>query len=204
MEPNTAVIVEDEFVVAVDLKMMLEEIGYQVAATFGSAEEALGQLGDAQPGFILMDIRLPGMDGIEAARLAREQHGVPVVFITAFDDDDYLCRAKELEPLGYLIKPVDVHRLKATLAIALHKNATMAEREEVEAKLREANSRMKRLADLVPICARCKSIRNDMGYWEEIEQYLAEHSEAQFTHGLCPSCKTVLYPDLDEPDQPDN
>ena len=68
------------------------------------------------------------------------------------------------------------------------------EAQEALRKAREAE--LQQLRGIVPICASCKSIRNDHGYWEQIETYIAEHSQAVFTHGLCPHCATRLYPDL--------
>jgi hypothetical protein len=71
-----------------------------------------------------------------------------------------------------------------------------AEREDLIAELRVALDKVKTLRGLVPICANCKSIRDDQGYWQQVEQYVASHSEAEFTHGICPDCIKKLYPEL--------
>ena len=71
------------------------------------------------------------------------------------------------------------------------------EREKLIAELKDALSRVKKLSGLLPICAGCKKIRDDTGYWNQIESYLHHHSEAEFSHGLCPDCAKELYPDLD-------
>lgn len=70
------------------------------------------------------------------------------------------------------------------------------EREEVIVQLREALSQVKRLSGLLPICASCKKVRDDQGYWTQIEAYIRDHSEAEFSHGICPECAKKLYPDL--------
>jgi len=72
-----------------------------------------------------------------------------------------------------------------------------AERERLVIELRDALSKVKALRGLLPICASCKRIRDDRGYWNQIESYVREHSEAEFSHGICPECTQKLYPDLD-------
>jgi hypothetical protein len=76
---------------------------------------------------------------------------------------------------------------------------TEAEREVVIAELREALSNVKRLRGLLPICASCKRIRDDHGYWNDVEEYIRKHSEADFTHGICPDCAKKLYPGMGRP-----
>lgn len=68
------------------------------------------------------------------------------------------------------------------------------EREKLIGELQDALANIKKLSGLIPICASCKSIRDDEGYWRQLEQYISEHSEANFTHGICPECMTKLYP----------
>lgn len=71
-----------------------------------------------------------------------------------------------------------------------------AEREELIQRLQDALTRVKKLSGLLPICANCKKIRDDQGYWHQVEKYIHEHSEAQFSHGICPECAKELYPEL--------
>jgi len=70
------------------------------------------------------------------------------------------------------------------------------EREELIGELKEALSKVKQLSGFLPICASCKKIRDDKGYWNQIESYIRDHSEAEFSHGICPECCEKLYPDL--------
>jgi hypothetical protein len=70
------------------------------------------------------------------------------------------------------------------------------EREKVIVELRQALAQVKRLSGFLPICASCKKIRDDKGYWQQVEAYIRDHSEAQFSHGLCPECAKKLYPEL--------
>ncbi|MBF0498255.1 MAG: sensor with HAMP domain protein, partial [Deltaproteobacteria bacterium] len=70
------------------------------------------------------------------------------------------------------------------------------ERERLVGELQEALNKVKLLSGMLPICAACKKIRDDQGYWTQIESYIRKHSEAQFTHGICPECAERLYPGL--------
>ncbi len=116
-------IVEDEPIVAVDLKVRLELLGCQVAGAVPSGERAIAMAGQCRPDLVLMDIRLEGrMDGIEAAREIRRQWRLPVVYLTAYADDTTLERAKVTEPYGYILKPFKERELKTVIEMALYKH----------------------------------------------------------------------------------
>lgn len=114
-------VVEDEGIVALDLIATLRQMGYVVCAHAMSGREALQLVADTQPDVILMDIRLKeDMDGIEAARQIRARHGsIPVIFLTAFSDENTLRRARTTGCAGYLAKPFSKHVLQDTIARAL-------------------------------------------------------------------------------------
>ncbi|MDZ7316806.1 MAG: sigma 54-interacting transcriptional regulator [candidate division KSB1 bacterium] len=116
-------IVEDEPVVAEDIKSRLIHLGYQVLGRTTSGEKAVEIVGDLAPDLVLMDIRLSGeMNGIEAAIKIRELYHRPVVFLTAYADDSTLFRAKEAETFGYIVKPFDDQTLRTTIEMALYKH----------------------------------------------------------------------------------
>jgi signal transduction histidine kinase len=122
-ERPTILIVEDERIVAEDLRQTLEELDYAVIAVVASADAALRIASERRPNLVLMDIRIEGtMDGIDAAALLRERFDVPVVYLTAYASDATLARAKLTEPLGYLIKPVRTAELRSTLEMALYRS----------------------------------------------------------------------------------
>ena len=116
MDKLRVLIVEDEAIVSMDLRYMLESLGYTVPAEVGSGEEAVNAASQRRPDVVLMDIRLSGeMDGIDTAAQIRDQFDVPVVYLTAHADEATLERAKLTEPFGYLSKPVDLGELLAIL-----------------------------------------------------------------------------------------
>jgi two-component system cell cycle sensor histidine kinase/response regulator CckA len=118
-------IVEDERIVAKDLQLVLQSLGYSIAGLASSGEDALRKARECRPGLILMDVRLGGaVDGIEAAGMIREQFDIPVIYLTAFSDPETLIRAKATRPFGYLTKPFRVTDLRAAIEIAVTKHRT--------------------------------------------------------------------------------
>ncbi len=92
-------------------------------------------------------------------------------------------------------------RLLAYVRDITERKKAEAEHERLIAELRQALAEVKTLRGIVPICAKCKKIRDDAGYWRQVEEYVSEHSEAQFSHGICPDCVKSLYPELNTPHQ---
>ena len=197
MDIQKIMIVEDEVVVSTDLQAKLEKLGYSVDTVVRYGEKVIESALRDQPDLVLMDIKLKGkMDGVEAARILQKRLGVPIVFLTAFTDDTTLKRAKVTGPFGYLKKPVRLEELRINIEIALYKSKMERERDELIRKLQAALAEIKTLSGLLPICASCKKIRDDKGYWNQIETYIREHSDAEFTHSICPDCIKKLYPNL--------
>ncbi|HKS38576.1 MAG TPA: PAS domain S-box protein [Verrucomicrobiae bacterium] len=123
MEKARILVVEDESLIAEDIEERLINAGYEVAAVAQSGEDALQKAAGTRLDLVLMDIRLRGgMDGVETARLLRERHNLPVIYLTGEADGTTLLRAKVTEPLGYLLKPIDEKRLYSTIEIALYKH----------------------------------------------------------------------------------
>lgn len=190
-------VVEDDKNVAAVLEARLESFGYDVCDIAASGQRAIDSAFRLDPDIILMDILLEGeMNGIEAAGRIREQSDVPIIFLTCLNDPDVLARAIDTNPYGYLVKPYDNAALKSSIEITLIKHQADKEKEELIAQLEDALLQVKRLSGLLPICASCKRIRNEEGGWQQIEDYIACHSEADFSHGICPQCARRLYPEV--------
>ncbi len=137
--PVNLMLVEDERIVAFDLKRQLTAFGYRVGSVVASGEEAVHQVVDQKPDLVLMDIHLEGrMDGIEAAAEIRIRHQIPVVFLTAYAEDDTLHRALDSRPFGYLVKPCEGRELHATIQMALARRADEVAVEQSEERLQLA------------------------------------------------------------------
>jgi CheY-like chemotaxis protein len=195
-----------------------------LAASDGSL--ALQRAAAEDPDVVLLDIVMPGMDGYMVCALMKQDErlrDIPVVFLTALRTDrQSRIRALEAGGEAFLSKPLDEQELVAqVLAMAKIKAAnrlrslekerladlveerTRELREELAERARTAEALQKALDDIrtlrgiLPICANCKSIRDDLGYWKKVEAYLREHTEAEFSHGICPECMKKLYPGLE-------
>jgi PAS domain S-box-containing protein len=131
-------VVEDEIIVALDLKRCLQGMGYQVVQVVTSGEKAVTAAKNKKPDLVLMDIRLQGeMDGIEAAKVINSQYDVPVVYLTAYADDQTLQQATAAGPYGYLVKPFEPRELKTTIEVALFKHKMEQELKESQERFRE-------------------------------------------------------------------
>jgi PAS domain S-box-containing protein len=131
-------IVEDEYIVALDIKSFLERSGYSITGVYPSGEDLLESFAKKRPDLILMDIKLRGkLDGVETARLVHERYRTPVVLLTAFADDETIARAKITQPFGYLIKPFEERELKISIEIALYR--AVMERRLMESEERYRN-----------------------------------------------------------------
>lgn len=145
MQKRTIMVVEDERIIAEDLRHWLIVLGYTVGAQVGTGREAVQRCETTRPDLVMMDILLPGgMDGIQAAQEIRDRFDIPVVYMTASTDDATLARAKETEPFGYILKPFDERSLYTTIEMALYKHAS-------EQRLRESEERFRLLFEHAPV-----------------------------------------------------
>ncbi|MCK4250879.1 PAS domain S-box protein [candidate division WOR-3 bacterium] len=141
MARTKILIVEDEKIVAVDIKNTLLHLGYAVCGIALSGEDALKQIKETQPALVLMDIVLKGdMDGIETAEHVRHRFNTPVIYLTAYADHKTLERAKITEPFGYIIKPFEEKELYTAIEMALYKH-------KMENKVKESEKKYHRLID---------------------------------------------------------
>ncbi|MCB2149731.1 MAG: response regulator [Deltaproteobacteria bacterium] len=195
--PISILVVEDDPNVSTVLSARLESLGYQVCGTAETGLEAISGVYRYHPYLVIMDILLKGdMNGIEAAAKIAEGWDVPVIYMTCLSDQQIFERAIGTHPYGYIIKPYDINELRSAIEIAVVKHEAAKERETLIADLQKALREVKTLTGLLPICASCKKIRKDDSTWQQIEEYISSHSNADFTHGICPDCAHRLYPEL--------
>ncbi|MDP2883054.1 MAG: EAL domain-containing protein [Azonexus sp.] len=137
--PINLMLVEDERIVAFDLKRQLQGFGYQVNTVVASGEQAISRAAAEKPDLVLMDIHLEGqIDGIQAANEIRAHQRIPVIFLTAYAEDDTLRRALDSYPFGYLIKPCEGRELHATIQMALARREAEVAVEQSEQRLKLA------------------------------------------------------------------
>jgi DNA-binding response OmpR family regulator len=196
------------------LRSILGKAGHSDILITDSAKSAfvLLKLEDKVPppsiDLILMDVLMPEQDGVAACReIKRRDHlrDIPVIMVTAKSDLSNLQAAFAAGAIDYITKPVNHVELLARVSSALTLKQEMDCRKARELELRRSNDALQKalkevkvLRGLIPICASCKKIRNDGGFWQQLEEYLGEHSEAEFSHGLCQPCIRKLYPGVYE------
>ncbi len=200
MEKNqkTRVLVaEDDYLVGETIKRTLKQIGYDLVGKASDGVEAVEMAVSLRPDVVLMDIQMPELDGLEAARQIQEHCPMPVVILTAYESRSLVEKASEVGVGAYLIKPPNLAEIERAITIAVARFDDMMELRRLNTELKEALAKVKTLSGFLPICANCKKIRDDKGYWTQIEAYIRDHSEAEFSHGICPECAKELYPDID-------
>jgi CheY-like chemotaxis protein len=203
-------IVDDSPDQQVLLRAILGKAGHTDLLSANSAKTAFpmldmdGQEPPTQIDLILMDVLMPELDGVEACRQIKSRPhlcDIPIIMVTAKSDLSNLQAAFAAGANDYITKPVNSVELlaRASSALALKKERDC--RKAREGELRRSNDELQKalrdvkvLRGLIPICASCKKIRNDGGFWQQLEEYIGEHSEAEFSHGICQPCVKKLYP----------
>ncbi len=194
-------VAEDELIIRTLVGDVLRKSGFDVVKVSNGAEawEAM-QTSDAPP-LAILDWMMPELDGLEVVRRirARTTNRPPyLILLTARDSKVDLVAGLQAGANDYVSKPFDPRELLARVAVGrrmVELQETLAARIE---ELGQALEEIKTLRGILPICASCKKIRDDQGYWQQVEVYVHDHTDAQFSHGLCPECIRKLYPDMDE------
>lgn len=165
MEKAKILIVEDESVVAMELETNLIRLGFEVTSIVNTGQKAIEQAKDKPPDIILMDIRIKGnIDGIETAEIIRSRFDIPVVFSTAYLDQERIERAKLTMPFGYILKPIQERELKVTLEMAMYVSKAHNERKQAEAALRKNEILFHRILDYAPIGVELSDIHGKITY----------------------------------------
>ncbi len=184
-------IADDDPVVRHALTSYLAEWSYS-AVVAANGEEAWVALRQPEPPLLaVIDWNMPGMDGVDLCRHIRatpDLAAMYLILLTGNQDQKDVIAGLESGADDYITKPFNWEELRARLRIGSRivglQQALAARVDE----LQQALGNVKRLSGLLPICAYCKKIRNSEDYWMQVERYLAEHSEAEFSHGICPDC----------------
>jgi sigma-B regulation protein RsbU (phosphoserine phosphatase) len=190
-------VTDDSLVARTACSNQLQEAGFEVLFAQNGLE-AVETVSKEPVDLILMDVVMPEMNGVEACRRIKElppARDVPIIMVTSVGDMKTLQSAFEAGAVDYVMKPIEPIELMARIRSALRLKAEMDARkkreEELTTKNRElesALSEIKTLRGFIPICAWCKKIRNMEGYWEQMEHYIEQHSQATFSHSICKEC----------------
>jgi phosphoserine phosphatase RsbU/P len=184
-------IAEDDAVSRRILKETLANWGYEVIVTRDGKEawHALNQ--EDAPSLAILDIMMPGMDGLEICRKARESaSSTPpyLILLSALAGKANVVKGIQAGANDYLTKPFDRDELRVRVGVGAQMLAlqkTLAERVK---ELEEALSQVKQLQGILPMCSYCRKVRDDQNYWQKVDTYISAHTDVLFSHGICPEC----------------
>jgi DNA-binding response OmpR family regulator len=185
-------IADDDAALRYGLQVQLERWGHEpIVCEDGAAASAVLESSDPPP-IAILDWSMPGADGVSLCRDIRANpalHSMYVILLTAHDTRDDMVAGLHGGADEYITKPFDWGLLRARIQIGARIVTLQQNLEQRVRELQAALDMVKQLSGLLPICSYCKRIRKDEGqYWQQLEAYLSEHSEAEFSHSVCPDC----------------
>jgi len=195
-------VAEDDLTSQTIIKAIVAKAGYEPILTGDglSAYEILSQPG--APKIAILDWMMPGMDGVEICRKVRELKSddpAYLILLTGRDSRKDIINGLRSGANDYIVKPYDPEELQARIGVGrkvVELQGTLSLR---IIELQTALAQIKTLKGLLPICMYCKKIRDDKQYWQQVESYVTTHSEAEFSHGICPDCyKKYILPEIDK------
>lgn len=184
-------VAEDDAITRLVLEAMLSKWGYSVSACTDGVEAWQLLQGPDAPPVVILDWMMPRMDGLQVCQALRATpQALPtyVILLTARGREADVVAGFQAGVDDYLTKPFSHEELQARVQVGARVVTLQRSLADRVSELEDALARIKYLRGLLPICAYCKKIRNDRNYWQQVESYIAEHSDAQFSHSICPSC----------------
>lgn len=178
---SLVLIVDDNISNLQVLGALLSQKGYEIAVAT-DAEKALEFLRNDFPDLILLDVMMPGTDGYELCQKIKTIENlveIPILFLTALTAPEDIVKGFDSGAVDYISKPFN--------------NAELLARIKTHIGLKKAKEELKVLRGTLPICVRCRKIKDEEGYWQIVEEYIENHTELLFSHGLCDGCSDELY-----------
>jgi DNA-binding response OmpR family regulator len=196
-----ALIADDDRLSAVMVESALKGCGFDVVRAADGARAWEILQADDTIALAILDWEMPGLVGPEICRRLRQDQSrahLYVLLLTTRDSRADLIAGLEAGADDYLSKPFDLGELRARVHVGLRVLALQQRLAERVKELEASASKISRLHGLLPICSYCKHVRTDQDYWEQVEDYLAQHSDLQFSHGICPRCYDAVLKEVEE------
>ena len=190
-------IAEDDSTSRLLLERLLKKWEHEVISTADGDEAWTALQAEDAPRLAILDWMMPGMDGIEVCREVRRQVTLEpryIILLTALGRKEDIVTGLEAGANDYVTKPFDKNELRVRINVGqrvLELQSALAYRID---ELQKVLDHVKTLQGILPICMHCRRIRTDQESWEGLESYIQDHSEAEFSHGLCPECLEKHYP----------
>ncbi len=195
-----ALVADDDRVTATMLARALERWGLTVIVAHDGAEAWALIQQHADIGLAVLDWMMPGLDGPSLCGRIRNEPSrahMHLILLTSRNERSDVIAGLDAGADDYLTKPFDPEELRARVHVGIRVVALQERLAERVTQLEEAMANVKQLSGLLPICSYCKRVRSDGDYWEQVEQYVAQHSDAKFSHGICPACYNAAVADLE-------
>lgn len=200
---HSVLYMEDDAVVARVVQRALEKAGFTVESA-ADGVEGLAKLAYHRYTVVLLDYNMPKHNGLEVMRIMEERNiRLPIVMLTGSGDELVAVEAMKRGAADYVVKdsgngyltllPAILERAIRRHQAALQKQQWEEERERLIVELQAALAKVKQLGGLLPVCSSCKKIRDDDGYWQQVEEYLYKHQGTEISHALCPVCTERIY-----------
>jgi DNA-binding response OmpR family regulator len=184
-------IADDDVVLRHSLKVHLERWSYEVQECADGRQAWKAMQGPSAPSVAVIDWNMPGMDGPTICQELREMPALSamyVILLTSNKEQKDVVAGLESGADDYIVKPFDWNELRARLRIGARIVGLQQVLAARVSDLQVALANVRQLSGMLPICAYCKRVRDDKDYWQQIEQYVGDHSQAEFSHGICPEC----------------
>jgi phosphoserine phosphatase RsbU/P len=186
-------VADDDLLTRRLLEKILGKSGHEVVTATSGIEAWQILSGQDPPALAILDWMMPQMTGVEVCRRVREAQGpVPtyLVVLTSRGQTEDLVAAFEAGADDYITKPFEAEELRARVSVGVRMITLQQQLADRILALQESLAHVRQLQGLIPICAWCRQVRSDGNFWEKVESYLGKRSGLQFTHAICPSCKT--------------
>lgn len=196
-------VAEDDCTSRIILESIISKWSFQVSCAEDGAKAWTILQKDDCPPLAIIDWEMPELDGLELCRKVKalqRENPVYIILLTGRDSKSDIVTGLDAGADDYITKPFDNNELRARINVAVRLLETQQSLKIKVSELKSALDHVKTLQGILPICMHCHSIRRDKAAWQRLEAYLEEHSHAQFSHSICPSCLATHYPDFIDDD----
>jgi phosphoserine phosphatase RsbU/P len=193
---------DDDHVGLTMLARSLERRGFEVVIAHNGHEAWRIMQQDSGLAIAILDWEMPGVSGPDLCRRMRQhdvQRSMYLILLTARDASTDIVAGLDAGADDYLTKPFNPEELRARVDVGIRVVSLQEKLAERVVELENALATVKQLRGLLPICSYCKRIRRDGDYWEQLESYISKHTDAQFSHGICPPCAKKVMAEFDQP-----
>ncbi len=190
-------IAEDDVTSRHMIELMLRKWAYEVVIACNGDEAWQALQAENPPELAILDWMMPGMDGVEICRRIRESMTsslIYVILLTSRDRKEDIVSGLVAGANDYVTKPFEPEELRARIKVGERIIGLQSALSDRVKELQKALAQIKTLRGLLPICAHCHKIRDDQQVWQRLEKYVVEHSDAEFSHSICPECRAKHYP----------